>query len=64
MPGSILQVLVKAGDAVSKGQAVIILEAMKMENSITSDYAGTVKRVFAKEGTTVSSNAPLIEIEA
>ncbi len=64
MPGSILQVLVKAGDAVSKGQPVIILEAMKMENSITSDYAGTVKRVFAKEGTTVSSNAPLIEIEA
>lgn len=64
MPGSILQVLVKAGDAISKGQPVIILEAMKMENSITSDYTGTVKRVFAKEGTTVSSNAPLIEIEA
>lgn len=63
MPGSILQVLVKAGDAVAKGQPVIILEAMKMENSITSDYAGTVKRVFAKEGTTVSSDAPLIEVE-
>ena len=63
MPGSILQVLVKAGDSLAKGQPVIILEAMKMENSITSDYAGTVKRVFAKEGTTVSSNAPLIEVE-
>lgn len=64
MPGSILQVLVKAGDAVKKGQAVVILEAMKMENSIASDYAGTVKRVFVKEGTTVSSDAPLMEIEA
>lgn len=63
MPGSILQVLVKAGDSLAKGQPVVILEAMKMENSITSDYAGTVKRVFAKEGTTVSSNAPLIEVE-
>lgn len=63
MPGSILQVLVKAGDSLTKGQAVVILEAMKMENSITSDYTGTVKRVFAKEGTTVSSNAPLIEVE-
>lgn len=64
MPGSILQVLVKVGDTLTKGQAVVILEAMKMENSITSDYAGTVKRVFAKEGTNVSSNAPLIEVEA
>ena len=62
MPGSILQVLVKAGDSLAKGQPVVILEAMKMENSITSDYAGTVKRVFAKEGTTVSSNAPLITV--
>lgn len=64
MPGSILQVLVKVGDTLTKGQPVVILEAMKMENSITSDYAGTVKRIFAKEGSTVSSNAPLIEVEA
>lgn len=64
MPGSILQVLVKVGDTLTKGQPVVILEAMKMENSITSDYVGTVKRVFAKEGTTVGSNAPLIEVEA
>lgn len=64
MPGSIIKVLVKAGDTLAKGQTVVILEAMKMENSITTDHAGTVKRVFVKEGTTVSSNAPLIEIEA
>lgn len=39
MPGRILSVLVKPGDKVTKGQDVVILEAMKMENSITSDYA-------------------------
>lgn len=62
MPGSILKVLVKAGDTVSKEQTVVILEAMKMENSLTSEYAGTVKRVFVQEGSIVNSNAPLIEI--
>lgn len=64
MPGSILKVLVKVGDTVSKGQPVIILEAMKMENSLASDYTGTVKRIFVTEGTTVASDAKLIEIEA
>lgn len=64
MPGCITKMLVKAGDAVAKGQTVAILEAMKMENSIASEYAGTVKRIFVKEGSTVSADAPLIEIEA
>lgn len=64
MPGSIFRILVKAGDTVTKGQPVIVLEAMKMENSIASDYAGTVKRVLVKEGATVSADAPLIEIHA
>ncbi|MEG1950386.1 MAG: biotin/lipoyl-containing protein [Odoribacter sp.] len=64
MPGSIIRVLVKAGDTVTKGQPIVILEAMKMENSIASDYAGIVKRVFVKEGSSVSSDAPLLEIQA
>ncbi len=62
MPGSIFKLLVKEGDMVTKGQTVLILEAMKMENSITSDYAGTVKRIFVKEGTIVAADAKLIEI--
>ena len=64
MPGSILRFTVKPGDTVTKGQTVVILEAMQMENSIATDYAGTVKRLLVKEGTTVAADAPMIEIEA
>ena len=64
MPGSIFKIQVKPGDEVTKGQSVIILEAMKMENNIASDYAGKVKRIFVKEGTPVQAGAKLIEIEA
>lgn len=64
MPGSILRFTVKPGDTVTKGQTVVILEAMKMENSIATDYAGTVKRLLVKEGSTVAADAPMIEIEA
>ena len=63
MPGSILRFTVKPGDTVTKSQTVVILEAMKMENSIATDYAGTVKRLLVKEGTTVAADAPMIEIE-
>lgn len=64
MPGSILRFMVKPGDVVIKGQTVVILEAMKMENSIATDYAGKVKRLLVKEGSTVAADAPMIEIEA
>ncbi len=63
MPGSIFKLQVQVGDTVSKGQSVIILEAMKMENNITSDYAGKVKRIFVKEGMSVQAGAKLVEIE-
>ena len=62
MPGKILEVLVKAGDAVKKGQDVVVLEAMKMENSIESDYEGVVKQVLVAAGDTVPADAPLVEI--
>jgi len=64
MPGSIFKIQVQVGDPVSKGQSVIILEAMKMENNIASDYAGKVKRIFVKEGSSVQAGAKLVEIEA
>lgn len=64
MPGSVLRFTVKPGDTVTKGQTVVILEAMKMENSIASDYAGIVKRLLVKEGSSVATDAPMIEIEA
>ena len=64
MPGSILRFTVKPGDTVTKSQTADILAPMKMENSIATDYAGTVKRLLVKEGTTVAADAPMIEIEA
>lgn len=64
MPGNIFKILVQPGDMITKGQTVVVLEAMKMENSINSDYAGKVKRIFVKENTPVTSGAPLVEIEA
>ncbi len=63
MPGSIFKIQVQIGDTVAKGQSVIILEAMKMENNIASDYAGKVKRIFVKEGSSVQAGAKLVEIE-
>ena len=63
MPGNIFKILVKPGDVVSKVQNVLVLEAMKMENNITSDYAGKVKRILTQEGKSVTAGAKLIEIE-
>ena len=62
MPGRIIRVLVKPGDKVEAGQDVVILEAMKMENSIMASAAGTVKQLLVAEGDTVAADAQLIEI--
>ncbi len=62
LPGRVISLLVKVGDKVSAGQDIAILEAMKMENNISSDYSGIVKQIFVAEGDTVAANAVLIEI--
>jgi biotin carboxyl carrier protein len=61
MPGMVLNVLVKEGDVVKKGDALIVLEAMKMENILKSPAEGTVKRVVAQKGTAVEKNQLLIQ---
>jgi glutaconyl-CoA decarboxylase len=53
MAGSVQSILVRQGDEVKQGQALLILEAMKMENQITAPVAGTVKSVDVKEGESV-----------
>jgi acetyl-CoA/propionyl-CoA carboxylase biotin carboxyl carrier protein len=53
MQGTIVKVLVSVGDTVEAGQAVCVLEAMKMENNINADVAGTVKEVRVEPGQTV-----------
>lgn len=62
MPGRILDILVKEGDTVKSGQDVIVLEAMKMENSISSDYSGTVKKIYVSTGSPVSGEKPLMVV--
>ena len=55
--------VVKEGDTVKRGDSVLILEAMKMENNIASEYNGTVKRIFVKEGSFVKAESVIMEIE-
>ncbi len=63
MPGNIVEVLVKEGDQVKAGQAVLISEAMKMETEVQAPIAGTVKAVHVAKGDRVNPGEVLIEIE-
>ncbi|HEW91337.1 MAG TPA: acetyl-CoA carboxylase biotin carboxyl carrier protein subunit [Thermotogaceae bacterium] len=62
MSGVIISVNVKPGDKVSAGQTLLVLEAMKMENSLISEYDGVVKEVLAKKGDNVETGQKLIVI--
>ena len=62
MPGTILSVNVQNGSAVKKGDVLMILEAMKMENEIMAPCDGTVKQIVAGKGASVNSGDPLIVI--
>ncbi|WP_407294321.1 sodium-extruding oxaloacetate decarboxylase subunit alpha [Stutzerimonas zhaodongensis] len=64
MPGNVVDVLVKEGDTVRAGQAVLISEAMKMETEIQAPIAGKVKAVHVAKGDRVTPGDLLIEIEA
>ena len=63
MPGTILDVLVKEGQSVNKGDVLVILEAMKMENEIMAADAGVVKAIYTSKGAAVNTGDPLLEIE-
>ena len=63
MPGKILAVLVAEGDQVEKGQGLVIVEAMKMENEVHSPIAGEVKEIKVKPGDTVEGGAVLLIVE-
>ena len=62
MPGTILDVKVANGDSVSKGQVIMILEAMKMENDIVATCDGTITSILANKGDQVSSGDVLVTI--
>ena len=63
LPGEILKVLVKEGDVVNAGDALLILEAMKMESEIPADRAGTIKKILVEKGAIVESGEDLVIIE-
>jgi len=63
MQGTIVRVLVTPGDSVEVGQTVCVLEAMKMENAIGADKAGTVKEVRVSEGASVGGGDVVVVIE-
>jgi glutaconyl-CoA/methylmalonyl-CoA decarboxylase subunit gamma len=62
IPGLIMDVLVKVGDRVAAGQVLLIMEAMKMLNNITSSVAGTVREVRVQKGSEVSTGDVLVVI--
>jgi biotin carboxyl carrier protein len=63
MPGKVVRVLVKPGDVVAPRQAVVVVEAMKMENELRATREGTVTEVHAHEGVSVDAGALLIVIQ-
>jgi pyruvate carboxylase subunit B len=62
MQGMVLKIKVKKGDSVTKGDVVMVLEAMKMENNIHAPHGGSVKDILVKEGSTVSAGEVLFVI--
>jgi acetyl-CoA/propionyl-CoA carboxylase biotin carboxyl carrier protein len=63
MPATVIKVLVKAGDAVRKGDVVVLLEAMKMELPVRALSDGIVAAVRCREGELVQADAPLVEFQ-
>lgn len=63
LPGVIIDVKVNVGDTVKKGDTVVVLEAMKMENNINADRDGKVVSIAVSKGDTVADGAPLVILE-
>ena len=62
MPGNIIKVNVKPGDAVKKGDVLVVLEAMKMENDVCAPEDGTVASVEVAKGATVETDTVLVTL--
>lgn len=63
IPGTISKIFVKEGDKVSKGQRLLILEAMKMMNDITAHTDGTIGKIYIKEGDRIPKGLVMLEYE-
>jgi biotin carboxyl carrier protein len=63
LPGNVFKVVVSNGQAVKKGDVLLVLESMKMENNIHADFDGTIKNVLVSEGQSIMQDDALIEFE-
>lgn len=63
LPGTVIEVFVKAGDVIEAGQVIVIIEAMKMKNSIRSTHAGKIAEVLVRTGDTVAHKQGLVKFE-
>ena len=62
MPGKVLEILVEEGQSVEEGDAMLVLEAMKMENVLRAGTAGVVSAIGVKKGSAVEKEAVLISM--
>lgn len=63
MGGTVIEIDVKPGDVIKKNDKLLVYEAMKMENDILAEFAGTVKRILIEPGQVVATDQPMIEFE-
>ena len=63
LPGTVVEVFVKTGDTVEAGQVLVVIEAMKMKNSIRSTRSGTIANVLVNQGQSVAHKQVLVEFE-
>jgi biotin carboxyl carrier protein len=63
LPGTVVEVFVKEGDLIESGQVILIIEAMKMKNSIRSTRAGKISEVLVSALQTVAHKQPLVRFE-
>ena len=62
MPGMVINYEVNEGDSVGEGDVLVVLEAMKMQNSLTAGVAGTIKSIKVSPGTSVEKNQVILTI--
>lgn len=63
MPGTVLDIKVAPGKSVEKGDILLVLEAMKMENEVLAPFAGVVSQILVGKGATVDTGDPLISMQ-
>ena len=63
LPGTVIEIFIKAGDQIEAGQVILVIEAMKMKNSIRSTRAGKIAEVLVAAGQTVAHKQALVRFE-